>query len=589
MALTNPPRTVTGSLGAPFSVRRFPFYVLRSTFAVLRSAFSVLRSTFAVLRSTFVVLRSTFDVGRSACTVPTAAAAGILVTAILGSSASPGAAGAAQRGDEGQQGRGDLDAAAAALGAMGLRTIQVSGRGSDFLFGQSYDGASPWPRFNLPRYVLTIDFAAPALRDERTRTQAQNPPLGGGNQPISEQRQVWSLSGSYAWNGNEPNVSPAGEERDMRPAAVGRHAQIVLTPHGFIKAAQAAKASISHTTVRGARKTVVSFAAAAHEQFEGVLNEQHQVERIQTRVGTPVLGDVLYEAIFADYKDFGGVTFPSRIIHREGGYPVLDVTVTEVKPNLAVAIDVPDRIRQARPAVPFVMQAQQLSPGVWSIPLGPRDRTVAIEFLDHIVAVEAPDSEEISLPAIEAIKRAIPGKPIKYIINTHTHFDHSGGLRTYAAEGATVVTHNDNVPYYRQVWATPRTIHPDRLAQSGRQAAFEGVVGSRTFADGSRELVVYHYAGNLHHPGMLMVFLPKEKILIEADSFNPQNNRDQPPNAIPNLVQFVGAVERLRLEVEQIVPVHGRLATYEEARQAAATYGQSQLWDDTTDPNGRRK
>ena len=102
---------------------------------------------------------------------------------------------------------------------------------------------------------------------------------------------------------------------------------------------------------------------------------------------------------------------------------------------------------------------------------------------------------------------------------------------------------------------------------------FEGVSGSRTFSDGARELVIYHYAGNMHNPGMLMMFLPKEKILIEADSFSPPANPAEPPTAIANLVHFYQAVERLRLDVEQIIPIHGRLTTLEETRKVVDTYG----------------
>ena len=179
---------------------------------------------------------------------------------------------------------------------------------------------------------------------------------------------------------------------------------------------------------------------------------------------------------------------------------------------------------------------------------------------------------------MDAVKKIVPTKPIKYVINTHSHFDHSGGLRTYAADGATIITHHDNVPYYEQVWATPRTIRPDRLSKSGRKAIFEGVVGSRALRDETRELVIYHYPGNMHNAGMLMVYLPKEKILVEADSYTPPANANDPPGAIPNLVHFYEAVQRLKLDIDQIVPIHGRLATEDEVRHAIDAYGHTQTW-----------
>src|SRR5437870_275786 len=378
-----------------------------------------------------------------------------------------------------------LDAAATALGATSLKSIQFSGWGSDYIFGQAYDPNSPWPRFYLPSITVTIDYTTPAWRDDRRRTQVQNPPLGGGFQPLL-------------------------------------------------------------------------------------------VERIETWVDNPVLGDMLIEAVFSDYKDFGGVKFPTHILQREGGYPVLDLTITDVKPNAAAAIEVPANIRQAKPPAPAAIEPEKLSDGVWIIPGAAK--SIAVEFRDHIVVIDAPETEARSIAVIDAIKKIIPGKPIRYVVNTHTHFDHAGGLRTYAAEGASIITQSNNVAYYEQVWANPHTINPDRLVKSGRKPVFEGLVGSRTLSDGSRTLVVYHYAGNMHNAGLLMVFLPKERILIEADSFNPSNNPSEPPAAISNLAQFYDSVERLRLDVDQIIPIHGRLVTLDDARTAIETYEKTQEW-----------
>jgi len=158
-----------------------------------------------------------------------------------------------------QDANAPVAAAAAALGAGGLRSIQYSGWGSDYIFGQAYDGGSPWPRFNLPGITIGIDYTTNTLRDDRRRAQAENPPLGGGFQPLTgELRQIWALSGGYAWDIAGQTVAPAAVERDMRSAVEGRTTQIWLTPHGFIKAAQAGKAAARVETVRGARKSVIT-------------------------------------------------------------------------------------------------------------------------------------------------------------------------------------------------------------------------------------------------------------------------------------------------------------------------------------------
>lgn len=476
-----------------------------------------------------------------------------------------------------QDARAVLDAASTAMGAGALKTIEFSARGSDFIFGQPYDGGSPWPRFSVPAMTMTLDYVTPALRDDRRRQQVQNPPLGGGFQPLTgELRQIWLMSGAYAWDLAGANAIAAAPERDFRSALDGRLAQVRLSPHGFVKAALAGNATVRSETLRGARKDIVTFKAPNGATFEGVLNHQHLVERVETWFDSPVLGDTKFEVVYGDYKDHGGVKFPSRIIQREGGYPVLDVVVTDVRPNVASTIEVPASIRQAVPAAAPPLQAEKLAEGVWFVPGGAK--SVFVEFRDHVVVIDAPETEARSLLVLDVIRKVVPGKPIRYVVNTHHHFDHAGGLRTYVAEGATVITHASNIPFYEQVWSNPRTLNPDRLAKSSRKPVFEGVVGARVLSDGTRDLAVYHYAGNMHNAGMLMVFLPHERILIEADSYTPPANAADPPGAVPNLAHFVETVERLRLDPEQVVPIHGRLATYDEVRQAVSTFGGNQLF-----------
>lgn len=467
-----------------------------------------------------------------------------------------------------------LDGASKALGAADLRTLEFSGWGYDYVFGQAYHGASQWPRFNVPGFTMTIDFAAPAVRDDRRRAQLEDPPLGGGFQPLfGEMRQVWVANGSYAWDvaGGAP-VAPRLRD-DRRPTAEGRLEMITLTPQGFIKAAMAHKATVKVEDIRGRRKTFVSFTTPS-AKYEATLNDQNLIERIEGWFGHVVLGDTTIEAAFADYRDFNGVKFPTRIIQSQGGYPLLDVTITDVKTNPAVTIDVPANIRNAKQE-PAVGAAERLAEGVWLIPA--YAKSVAVEFRDHVVVVEAAETEAQSIDVMNAIRKVVPAKPIRYVINTHSHFDHIGGLRAYAAEGATIITHHDNIPYFQQLWAGPRTMSPDRLSKSGRTPAFEGVLGSRLMTDGSKTLVIYHYPGNMHNPGMLMVYLPKEKILIEADSFSPPAvPLTSPPHALPNLIHWYQSVQRLKLDVEQLIPIHGRATTMDEPRQIIERFAPNQ-------------
>ena len=197
---------------------------------------------------------------------------------------------------------------------------------------------------------------------------------------------------------------------------------------------------------------------AGKNKYAGTVNAQNQVTRVQTWIDNPVLGDTPVETTFSDYRDFGGVMFPGHILRTQGGQPVLDLTVSAVKANPAVDA-VGSREREERDGARRGRHAEKLADGVFYIK-GGTHHSVAIDQADHIVVVEGPQTEARSLAVIAKVKETIPNKPIKYLINSHVHFDHSGGLRTWVDEGATIVTHQMNKPYYEQAWAAPHTLGP---------------------------------------------------------------------------------------------------------------------------------
>jgi len=140
------------------------------------------------------------------------------------------------------------------------------------------------------------------------------------------------------------------------------------------------------------------------------------------------------------------------------------------------------------------------------------------------------------------------------------HFDHAGGLRTAVAEGATIVTQAANVPFFERAFATPSQIAPDRLAQSGKRAAFLAVNDKASLSDGTRTVDIHRISDSVHNDTFLLVHLPNEKILIEADAYTPLAPGAQPPSA-PNAnnVNLIDNIERLKLPVERIAPLHGRV------------------------------
>ena len=447
---------------------------------------------------------------------------------------------------------GSLQAASSALGAAQVNTIEIAGTGRWYQFGQAPAPNTPWPPFDVSSYTATVNYATPAARVQMTRKQVVEP---GRVRPIAEQRPDQYVSGTTAWNlappaGAPPNTPPVATSQ---PAAVEeRVMEIWTTPHGFLKAAAANNAT--STASEGGSEVTFS---VGKNKYVGTINAQSEVTRVQTWIDNPVLGDTEVLFTYSDYKDFGGVRFPSRIVRVQGEHPVLELTVSGVKTNGAVDIPVP-----AANAAPVTVTAEKLADGVYYLK-GGTHHSVAIDQKDHIVLVEGPQNEERSAAVIAKVKETIPNKPIKYLVNTHAHFDHSGGLRTYVDEGATIVTHADNKAYYEKAWAAPHTINPDKLAQSKKSAMFETFTDKHVLTDGSRTIEIHKIAGGGHNDAFAMVYLPKEKILIEGDAFTPLAANAPPPAAVnPFAVNLDENITRLKLDVKQIAALHGpRLAT----------------------------
>jgi len=444
-----------------------------------------------------------------------------------------------------QNARATLDGAAKAMSGVEVKSIEFSGSGVFFAPGQSYTPGQPWPRFIAKSQTRSINYETASLRDDVVRMQGENPPRGGGVQPVrGEQRQQFVLSGDLAWTvvADVPAPTPI--------ALTERQMQLWTTPHGVIRAALA-----NNATVQG---RVVTFALPGRMMVRATLSDQSLVERVDAVIPNAVVGDLPVEITYTDYRDFGGVKFPTRIRQSAGGFPTLDITVTDVKANAPVDIAVPDPIRQAT-GVYSRVATQMVADGVWFL-AGGSHNSVVIEMKDHLIVVEGPLNEERAVAVMAEARSLAPSKPIKYVVASHHHFDHSGGLRAFAAEGVTVVTHDSSRAFLEQALGAPATVQPDRMAKSGRKPVVEGVRDKRVMTDGTRTVEILHIAGNAHCEGLLMVYLPKEKLLSEADVFTPPPPGTTPPMPpSPFTVNLIDNLKQLNLTVDRILPLHGRV------------------------------
>jgi hypothetical protein len=243
-----------------------------------------------------------------------------------------------------------------------------------------------------------------------------------------------------------------------------------------------------------------------------------------------------------------------HILQKQGGFTTLDLAVTSVEPNVSdAALKVPDAVVNAKPAADPVTP-EKLADGVWM--LHGRASSGLIEFRDFVAVVDAPADEARSIAVIEAVKKLVPNKPIRYVINTHHHFDHSGGLRTYVAEGATVVTHEGNKAFYEWAWKQPHTMEPDRLSEHPQEPTFATYKTKYVLSDGNRTAEVHLTIGDFHDEFLSFVYLPKEKLVIEVDDFS---DRYATALSLGLWNNLLGNFRRLNIEPERIAPLHGAI------------------------------
>jgi glyoxylase-like metal-dependent hydrolase (beta-lactamase superfamily II) len=444
--------------------------------------------------------------------------------------------------------------ASRAMGAANLNSITFSGAAENVNFGQTKSASGPWPGTTINNYTRSIDFTQPASLARGTT--AATPP-GNYNQSITAANTAWA-----------------------------QQLEIFITPWGFLKGAAANIATVSSQTVGGTPYTVVSWTPARLAptgegyKVNGYINNRNLVERVETWVEHPVLGDMRVEAVYSDYRDFGGVQVPARIVQSRGGWPTFQATIASATPNPPNIAEVlppppqggrggqrgggggaPGGQRGGAPAAAGQAAGgggggqqppgwTQIAAGVWRLTGG--YVALAIEFSDHIMVLEGPQNETRARAIITVAKTMIPNKPIRYVVNTHHHFDHAGGLATFAAEGATIITHESNKSFLETALTNSRTLLGDRLGQANRRPAFETVTGMRVFRDNTREVQLHHVQNLEHADGMLIAYLPNEKILFSADFALPQPGQ-QPSAGLQTLAQNL---DRLRLDFNSYVTVH---------------------------------
>ncbi|HSP69562.1 MAG TPA: MBL fold metallo-hydrolase [Bryobacteraceae bacterium] len=476
-----------------------------------------------------------------------------------------------------------VDTSMKAMGVANVKTLTISGEGGDGAVGQTYSAfADRWRWTSNKNWTRSVDFDAKGWRDVRDRSEGEPAnQCGGAGTTCPAPTQNGAVAVATANNFNN-------------------QIQFSMLPLGFLKMALEKNATVS----KEKKLTVLTFpmenGAAYKTTVKGYINNQGLVEKVSTMIDQGMLGDITWETTFSNYKDFGGVKFPTSIVQRQGGPKILEMTVADVKANQPVDLTPPagrggkgapggpggaakggdGKGKGAPPefaggdgkgkggpggpagggrGAPAAVESEDLGGGFWLVTGG--YGAVVANFKDYIVVIEGPSNDMRADQIISEAKRLVPGKPIKYVINTHAHFDHSQGLRDFVAEGATIITHQGNKGYFEKVLANPHTLVPDNLQKKNARPKIkvEYVGDVKKITDGDHVIELHHVMNSTHSNANLIAYLPKQKILVEADEYNVLGNpAPTTPAANPNQYQInlLANIERLKLDVDRIVPIH---------------------------------
>jgi glyoxylase-like metal-dependent hydrolase (beta-lactamase superfamily II) len=435
--------------------------------------------------------------------------------------------------------------ASKAMGVDGLSSITYYGSGANFNLGQNNNANYPWPRVNVNDYRRTIDFAAPASL--ATGITVAVPVTGGAaaQSPFTQ------------------NITAANQ-------AWAQQLEIWVTPWGFLKGAERTNATVARRTVGGDRFNVITWESpikspgGAAYKLVGYVNADNLVTKVETWLENPIFGDMLVEVSYGDYRDNNGLKYPTAIVQKRGGWPTFEAQILGVEKNPAnlTALMTPPAPPAGGPppggppATPPAASSEKLADGVWRITGG--YVALAMELNDHIVMYEPAGQNEARAQAtIAEVKRVIPGKPIRYGVLSHHHFDHTSGLPAVVAEGITIVTHEVNKEFLENALGAERTLAPDSMSKSGKKAVIEGMTEKRVFTDGNRTMEIHEIKGLPHADGMLIAYLPKENIVAFADMFNlpPAANPVPNPPVVGTQV-FAANLDRLGIRDAKIITVH---------------------------------
>jgi glyoxylase-like metal-dependent hydrolase (beta-lactamase superfamily II) len=269
------------------------------------------------------------------------------------------------------------------------------------------------------------------------------------------------------------------------------------------------------------------------------------------------LGQVTLTTHFTGYEPYGGLQLPlgirTTLDWRNVDYLKLYVD------NYLVDSDIPDlaapaAVRAAPEPQPVIeVKVTPVGRGIWR--LVPYGATV-FEFQDHLAIFELGGSQAIAQADIEAARRLVPNKPLTQYIPSHSHFDHTAGLRVGVAEGLTIISRRGNEGIFREMVAHAAPDYPDALQRKPRPMQFIAMDEHLRVSDAAMTVDLYHVLGNTHMADAVFAYVPAQKIMVEGDIGTAAVDYQFWPDS------YMDNVEHYHLDVQTISPVHLDIMTH---------------------------
>jgi glyoxylase-like metal-dependent hydrolase (beta-lactamase superfamily II) len=453
------------------------------------------------------------------------------------------------------------DAAEAMGGAAAIRaatTLVVEGNGTGYRLGQNFSPDSDLPQVEIGSVTLELDLVNHRRRLEDTRANFL------GNMVTT----TVGIDGSVVFAvGNDGSARRLGAAGANQERAAYYFSALALMQAALVEDSEMA-ATVSNLRQDGMGHNTVDIATRDGVQLTLHLDATTNLPAMITTTGyNENLGDVTVSGTLNDWRETNGLILPWALSIKRDDFPDSDYQATSMTVGGPIGdLAAPAEVASApepEPAQANVVD-EELADGIWHL-AGQSHHSVLVEFPTYGVLIEAPQNDTRALAVIARARELLPDdKRLCCLVNTHHHFDHSGGLRAAVAEGLTVITHEINADWYRSLVARPHTVRADHLAQNPAELMIETVKGDEVFelSEGNRTMQIRRLQNDSHNEGMLVVYLPAERLLIEADVYSP-------PRGGPTATNLYEQIQAMGLNVDRIAPIHGQVVPIADLEKTA--------------------